>query len=179
MPFKTIIQPVVVSTDEYNTNHETFFTPVELQLPAQSVRVVCGFFLINESGHTLDSDEFAIHFYQKNTHAPGALNELYGLDAAQREANGYMCSIQISNSEADATNASRIGFSAPQMYQLGRIDEQAIGGQESPHLEDITITSINDGHTVFMHGTTDGISGSPGPTFSDANGCRVILTVEY
>jgi len=176
MPFKTIIQNVVVSTDAYSNDHDTFFTPVELQLPAQSVRVVCGFFLINGTA-VLTSDEFSIHFYQKNTHAPGAVNQPYGLDAAQREANGYMCSISISNGEADQQNSSRIGFAAPQMFQLARIDEQTIGGHEAPHLEDITITSINAGHTVFMHGTTDGISGAP--TFSDANECRVILTVEY
>ena len=176
MPFKTIIQNVVVSTDAYTTDHDTFFTPVELQLPAQSARVVCGFFLINGTT-SLASNEFAIHFYQKNTHPPGAVNQPYGLDAAQREANGYMCSISISSGEADLQNNSQIGFEAPKMFQLGRIDEETIGGQEAPHLEDITITSINAGHTVFMHGTTDGKSGTP--TFSDANECRVILTVEY
>lgn len=186
MAFKTIIQPVVVSTGTYSDN-QIFFEAVELQLPAQSVRLVSGFFLV-DSADTADltNDECAIHFFQKTatsdkTYFGAAGSSVSGTanfpNQTGRKEMGWMASLQISNKEVEGVNSNQIGFHSPQVYHIAHIGEQAVDGSEFPLMEDTTVTSINPGHTVFMVGTIDGISTSP--SFPAADDCRLILTFEY
>ena len=186
MAFKTIIQPVVVSTGTYSDD-QILFEAVELQLPAKSVRLMSGFFLVDSGGSSdLSSDECAIHFFQKTATSDktyfGAAGSSTG-DTANfpnqlgRKEMGYMASVQISSREIEATNGNQIGFHSPQVFHIGHIGEIHIDGSEFPLMEDTTLTSINPGHTVFMVGTIDGISTSP--SFEAADICRVILTFEY
>ena len=186
MAFKTIIQPVVVSTGTYSDN-QIFFEAVELQLPAKSVRLVSGFFLVDSADLAdLDIDECSIHFFQKTATSDKTYFGAAGSSTSStanfpnqlgRKEMGYMASLQISNKEVEATNGNQIGFHSPQVYHIAHIGETGVDGSEFPLMEDTTVTSINPGHTVFMVGTIDGISTSP--TFPATDSCRIILTFEY
>ncbi len=186
MAFKTIIQPVVVSTGTYSDN-QILFEGVELQLPAKSVRLVSGFFIVDSTSlPDLNNDECAIHFFQKTatsdtTYFGAAGSSTSGTanfpNQLGRKEMGWMASVQISNKEVEGVNSNQIGFHSPQVYHIAHIGEQGVDGSEFPLMEDTTVTSINPGHTVFMVGTIDGISTSP--AFAATDSCRVILTFEY
>ena len=186
MAFKTIIQPVVVSTGTYSDN-QILFEGVELQLPAQSVRLVSGFFIVDSVANPdLNEDECAIHFFQKTSTSDKTYFGVAGSSCdstanfpnnLSRREMGWMASLQISNKEIEGTNGNQVGFHTPQVYHIAHIGERAVEGSEFPLMEDTTVTSINPGHTVFMVGTIDGISTSP--AFPATDSCRVILTFEY
>ena len=150
MPFKNIIQKVTVSTSGY-ANHDTLFDMVEIQLPA-------------------------IHFFQNNTHQPGAANEAFGLTADQIKANGYIGGVNIS--EVHISTAVMGIDGATMLHELCNLGNSAFSNSESPALSDFVLTSTRIGNTVFMVGTIDGItSGNSG--FDATDDCRVILSVEY
>mgnify|MGYP003120770211 CR=1 FL=1 len=186
MAFKTIIQPVVVSTGTYSSD-QILFDAVELQLPAQSVRLVSGFFIVDDTSTAdLNEDECAIHFFQKTatsdrTYFGAAGSSCNSADNfpnnVRRREMGWMASLQISNKEVEGVNGNQVGFHSPQVYHIAHIGEQGVDGAEFPLMEDTTVTSINPGHTVFMVGTIDGISTSP--SFPATDSCRIILTFEY
>ena len=187
MAFKTIIQPVVVSTGTYS-NDQIFFEAVELQLPAKSVRLVSGFFIVNDTSTAdLNNDECTIHFFQKTATSDITYFGAAGSSTSSisnfpnnlgRREMGYMASLQISNKEIEGVNSNQVGFHSPQVYHIAHIGEQGVDGSEFPLMEDTTVTSINPGHTVFMVGTIDGID-SGSPAFPATDSCRVILTFEY
>lgn len=187
MAFKTIIQPVVVSTGTYSDN-QILFEAVELQLPAKSVRLVSGFFLVDSSDAAdLESNECAIHFFQKTATSTttyfGAAGSSTGStsnfpDQLGRKEMGYMASLQISSKEVEVVNGNQIGFHSPQVYHIASIGEVAIDGSEFPLMDEHTLTSTNPGHTVFMVGTIDGINAAS-PSFPATDDCRLILTFEY
>jgi hypothetical protein len=176
MPFKNIIQKVTVSTSGY-ANHDTLFDMVEIQLPAKDCILHGGYFVGNrQSTISLQDDEAAIHFFQNNTHQPGAANAAFGLTAAQIKANGYIGGVQISE-EHIAINTMGID-GATVLQELCNLSNSSLSNAESPALSDFVLTSTRIGNTVFMVGAIDGIdSGNTG--FDATDDMRVILSVEY
>lgn len=176
MPFKNIIQKVTVSTSGY-ADHDTLFDMVEIQLPAKDCILHGGYFVSNSQNNVrLDEDEAAIHFFQNNTHQPGAANEAFGLTADQIKANGYIGGVNIS--EVHISTAVMGIDGATMLHELCNLGNSAFSNSESPALSDFVLTSTRIGNTVFMVGTIDGItSGNSG--FDATDDCRVILSVEY
>jgi len=174
MPFKNIIQKVTVSTSGY-ADHDTLFDMVEIQLPAKDCILHGGYFVTNLGANRIDGDEAAIHFFQNNTHQPGAANEAFGLTADQIKANGYIGGVNISETHVGhALLGVDDAFTLQELCNLGNED---LSTSESPSLSDFVLTSTRIGNTVFMVGTIDGIDSSTG--FSATDDCRVILSVEY
>tara|TARA_Y100000592_G_scaffold100235_1_gene179321 strand:- start:4115 stop:4651 length:537 start_codon:yes stop_codon:yes gene_type:complete len=178
MPFKNIIQKVTVSTSGY-ADHDTLFDMVEIQLPAKDCILHGGFFVGNRASTIrLNGDKAAIHFFQNNTHQPGAANEVFGLTADQIKANGYIGGIQISQTHVSTAVMGIDGATVlQQLTHLGNEDFPN-PGHENPPLSDFVLTSTRIGNTVFMVGTIDLItSGNTG--FDATDDMRVILSVEY
>ena len=178
MPFKNIIQKVTVSTSGY-ANHDTLFDMVEIQLPAKDCILHGGYFVSSrQNALRIDGEECAIHFFQNNTHQPGAANAAFGLTAAQIKANGYIGGVNIS--EVQVSTASMGIDGATMLQELLNLGNSAVPSNytESPTLSDFVLTSTRIGNTVFMVGAVDGItSGNTG--FDATDDCRVILSVEY
>ena len=176
MPFKNIIQKVTVSTSGY-ANHDTLFDMVEIQLPAKDCILHGGYFVSSrQNAVRLDEDEAAIHFFQNNTHQPGAANEAFGLTADQIKANGYIGGVNIR--EAHVSTAVMGIDGATMLQELINLGNSSFSTPESPALSDFVLTSTRIGNTVFMVGAIDGIdSGNVG--FDATDDMRVILSVEY
>ena len=119
MPFKNIIQKVTVSTSGY-ANHDTLFDMVEIQLPAKDCILHGGYFVSNSQNNVrLDEDEAAIHFFQNNTHQPGAANEAFGLTADQIKANGYIGGVNISEVHISTAVMANSTANAPPKLSSG------------------------------------------------------------
>jgi len=146
-------------------------------LPAKDCILHGGYFVGNrQSTISLQDDEAAIHFFQNNTHQPGAANAAFGLTAAQIKANGYIGGVQISE-EHIAINTMGID-GATVLQELCNLSNSSLSNAESPALSDFVLTSTRIGNTVFMVGAIDGIdSGNTG--FDATDDMRVILSVEY
>lgn len=175
MPFKNIVQKVTVSTSGYS-NHDTLFDMVEIQLPAKDCILHGGFFAGNrQSTIRLNDDEAAIHFFQNNTHQPGAANAAFGLTADQIKANGYIGGVQISEEHVSTATMGIDG--ATVLQPLCSLSNADLSTSENPPLSDFVLTSTRIGNTVFMVGTIDGIDSNSG--FDATDDMRVILSVEY
>tara|TARA_Y100000592_G_scaffold100235_1_gene179322 strand:- start:4655 stop:5176 length:522 start_codon:yes stop_codon:yes gene_type:complete len=173
MPFKNIIQDITVSTTPNYSNNDTLFDMVEVQLPAKSCVLHGGFFVSPNDGWAAN-DECAIHFFQKNTHAPGAANEAFGLTAAQIEENGYLGGVQI----------SQISFSGVvgladviEHYVLTALGNVRNHPSERRYLGNLVLKSVNPGNTIFMVGVADGLGTAS--AFFDTDKSYIQLSLEY
>lgn len=175
MAYKKIIQEVSTFTGTYVDN-DTFFDMVEIQLPAKDVLVTGGYFLIDSNEDELHGDECAVHFFQKNTHLPGAAGDPFNLTADQMEENGYLGCLQIAQNE-HLDNAMP-GEDVITMYDLTMYGNNNSSDGETPTIGDFVLTSSAIGHKVFMVGTIDGISGSPSFTGASATS-RILLSLQY
>ena len=176
MPFKNIIQDITVSTTPNYSNNDTLFDMVEVQLPAKSCVVHGGFFVSPNDGWASD-DECAIHFFQKNTHAPGAANAAFGLTADQMTENGYLGGVQISN----IAFSSVVGLGdVIEHYILTALGNVKHNSSERRYLGNLVLKSTNPGNTIFMVGTYDdnGADGTAG-AFSAADQSYIQLSLEY
>ena len=178
MPFKKIIQDVSTFTGTY-VNDDTLFDMVEIQLPAKDVLVTGGYFIVDSNDDELSNDECAVHFFQKNTHLPGAAGDPFNLTADQMEENGYLGCLQISR--VDHADEVMPGENVITMYDLAMYGNDATQDSETPTIGDFVLTSSAIGHKVFMVGTVDGISGTnPSPSFTGASASsRIMLSLEY
>ena len=178
MPFKKIIQDITVSTTPNYSNNDTLFDMVEVQLPAKSCVLHGGFFVSPNDGWAAN-DECAIHFFQKNTHAPGAANAAFGLTAAQIKENGYLGGVQISN----VSYSGRVGFGDViehyTLASLGNVKHRhdVDDHHERKYLGNIVLKSANPGHTIFMVGVADGLGTAN--AFSATDKSYIQLSLQY
>jgi len=175
MPYKKIIQEVSTFTGTYVDN-DTLFDMVEIQLPAKDVLVTGGYFVVDANQDELSADEAAVHFFQKNTHLPGAAGDAFNLTADQMEENGYLGCLQIANN--DHGDNAMPGENVIAMYDLAMYGNSATADGETPTIGDFVLTSSAIGHKVFMVGTIDGISTSPSFT-GDSATSRILLSLKY
>lgn len=173
MPFKKIIQDITVSTSPDYSNNDTLFDMVEVQLPAKSCVVHGGFFVSPNDGWA-SNDECAIHFFQKNTNAPGAANAAFGLTAAQMEENGYLGGLQISNDSF----SFMVGLAdVIEHYILNGLGNTERNASKRRYIGNLVLTSTNPGNTIFMVGVADGL-GTAG-AFSATDKSYIQLSLEY
>ena len=173
MPFKNIIQDITVSTTPNYSNNDTLFDMVEVQLPSKSCVLHGGFFVSSNDGWAAN-DECAIHFFQKNTHAPGAANVAFGLTAAQMTENGYLGGVQISN----VSYSSVVGLAdVIEHYTLTSLGNVKHNNSERRYLGNLVLKSVNPGDTIFMVGVADGL-GTAG-AFSATDESYIQLSLEY
>ena len=173
MRYKKIIQDITVSTTPNYSNNDTLFDMVEVQLPAKSCVLHGGFFVSPNDGCAFN-DECSIHFFQKNTHAPGAANAAFGLTADQMKENGYLGGVQI----------SQISFSAVvgladviEHYMLTSLGNVRHNNSERKYIGNLVLKSVNPGNTIFMVGTADGLG--TGGAFSATDKSYIQLSLEY
>lgn len=176
MPFKNIIQDITVSTTPNYSNNDTLFDMVEVQLPAKSCVLHGGFFVSPNDGWAAN-DECSIHFFQKNTHAPGAANAAFGLTADQMTENGYLGGVQISNNSFSGTSGLA---DVIEHYILTSLGNVKFNPSERRYLGNIVLKSANPGHTIFMVGIYDdnGADGTPN-AFFDTDKSYIQLSLQY
>ena len=173
MPFKKIIQDITVSTTPNYSNNDTLFDMVEVQLPAKSCVLHGGFFVSPNDGW-VSNDECSIHFFQKNTHAPGAANAAFGLTAAQMKENGYLGGVQISN----ISYSSVVGLAdVIEHYTLTALGNVKHNNSERKYIGNVVLKSVNPGNTIFMVGVADGL-GTAG-AFSSTDKSYIQLSLQY
>ena len=173
MPFKNIIQDITVSTTPNYSNNDTLFDMVEVQLPAKSCVLHGGFFVSPNDGWAAN-DECAIHFFQKNTHAPGAANAAFGLTAAQMKENGYLGGVQISNTSF----SQHVGLTdVIEHYILTSLGNTKQSHEERQFIGNLVLKSVNPGNTIFMVGVADGL-GTAG-AFSATDKSYIQLSLQY
>mgnify|MGYP003134644367 CR=1 FL=1 len=176
MPFKKIIQDITVSTTPNYSNNDTLFDMVEVQLPAKSCVLHGGFFVSPNDGWAAN-DECSIHFFQKNTHAPGAANAAFGLTADQMTENGYLGGLQISNNSFSGIAGFADVIEHYTLTSLGNVKYQ---NSEKKFLGNIVLKSANPGHTIFMVGIYDdnGADGTASAFFA-TDKSYIQLSLEY
>ena len=181
MPFKKIIQDVTVSTTPNYSNNDTLFDMVEVQLPAKSCLVHGGFF-VSPNDDWASNDECSIHFFQKNTHAPGAANAAFGLTADQMTENGYLGAVQISNVSYSGVVGLADVIEHYTLTSLGNVKHKhgVDEDTERKYLGNLVLKSVNPGHTIFMVGIYDD-NGADGTAsaFTDTDKSYIQLSLEY
>ena len=176
MSFKKIIQDITVSTTPNYSNNDTLFDMVEVQMPAKSCVLHGGFFVSPNDGWAVN-DECAIHFFQKNTHAPGAANAAFGLTAAQMKENGYLGGVQISNTSFSFV----VGLGdVIEHYILTSLGNTSQNHEERQFIGNLVLKSANPGHTIFMVGIYDD-NGADGTAsaFSATDKSYIQLSLQY
>ena len=216
MPFEQIeITPLIATGTSY-INNDVIFGMTEFQMPAKDC-VIRGGFVIDDSG-TLDLfgqdgeddankiNQVTLHFFQKNTHAPGAPQDQLGLTAAQMEENGYLTGVHVFKGDNDLNfvtqeaagntgpnaiiNKDLVGFDLPRIYKIVQLSDifvdttsESTNARQGNHrMCGLTSTSI--GNKMFVVGLIDRVS-----TSSDANEdkvnftalgqIRILLSLEY
>jgi len=216
VPFQQVeITPLIATGTSYVDN-DVIFGMTEFQMPAKDC-VIRGGFVIDDSG-TLDLfgqdgednaefiNQVTLHFFQKNTHAPGAPQDQFGLTAAQMEENGYLTGVHVFKGDNDLNyldstsagdtppnaiiNKDLVGFDLPRIYKIVQLADIAVdtsnsnqqGKQGNYRMCGLTSTSI--GNKMFVVGLIDRVS-----TASDANEdkvnftalgqIRILLSLEY